>query len=96
MLGYDISFTENLHFKVEAYYQHLYNIPIGYTPEDDNDQFSVINVRYGFVTIPLTNKGTGTNVGVDLTFENISLRNIISYIKFLVRFAVHTLQWQYI
>ena len=36
---------------------------------EDNDQFSVLNQSYGFVTIPLENKGTGMNTGIDITFE---------------------------
>jgi len=67
VLGYDLSFTEDLHMKIEAYYQYLYNIPVGIG--EYNDQFSVLNLRYGFVTIPLTNQGKGRNYGLDLTFE---------------------------
>ena len=67
VLGYDISFTEDLHMKAEVYYQYLYNIPAGYGLY--NDQFSVLNLRYGFVTIPLDNNGKGRNYGLDLTFE---------------------------
>ena len=70
VIGYDYSMTEDIHLKVEAYYQHLYNIPVGIpTAGTDNDQFSVLNLRYGFVTMPLENKGTGRNVGLDVTFE---------------------------
>ncbi|MEI6577487.1 MAG: TonB-dependent receptor [Bacteroidota bacterium] len=67
VLGYDYSFTEDLHIKAELYYQYLYNIPVGFGTE--NDQFSVLNLRYGFVTIPLENLGKGRNYGLDLTFE---------------------------
>jgi len=66
VLGYDYSFTENFHFRVEAYYQYLFNIPSGMGA---NAQFSVINLRYGFVTIPLSNASTGRNLGMDITFE---------------------------
>ena len=67
VLGYDIAISEDLHFKAEAYYQYLYNIPVGVDSVDN--QFSVLNIRNGFVTIPLTNKGTGRNYGLDITFE---------------------------
>jgi len=67
VLGYDVSFNEDLHLKIEAYLQYLYNIPAG--TGVDNDQFSVLNLRYGFVTIPLVNSGKGRNLGIDLTFE---------------------------
>jgi len=66
VLGYDYSFSEDLHLKAEAYYQYLYNIPSGIGA---NNQFSVINLRYGFVTIPLNNTGHGRNLGLDITFE---------------------------
>ena len=66
VIGYDYSFSENLHFRAEAYYQYLHNIPSGM---GDNDQFSVINLRYGFVTMPLNNGGKGRNMGLDITFE---------------------------
>jgi len=70
VIGYDYSLSDDIHLKVEAYYQHLYNIPVGIPATGtDNDQFSVLNLRYGFVTIPLENKGTGRNVGLDITFE---------------------------
>jgi hypothetical protein len=28
VVGYDKMFSQNLHLKVECYYQHLYNIPV--------------------------------------------------------------------
>jgi hypothetical protein len=67
VLGYDISLAKDISFKAEAYYQYLYNIPVGLASV--GDQFSVLNVRYGFVTIPLTNQGKGRNYGLDITFE---------------------------
>ena len=66
VIGYDCNFSDNLHLKIEAYYQFLYNIPI---VDSINSQFSTLNVRYGFITDPLKNKGTGRNYGVDITFE---------------------------
>ncbi len=66
VIGYDYSFSDDLHFKAEAYYQYLFNIPAGIGV---NDQFSVVNLRYGFVTIPLNNQGKGRNYGIDITFE---------------------------
>jgi outer membrane receptor protein involved in Fe transport len=66
VIGYDYSFSDDLHFKAEAYYQYLFNIPSGM---GINDQYSVVNLRYGFVTIPLNNAGKGRNYGLDLTFE---------------------------
>lgn len=67
VLGYDISLWENVHLKAEIYYQYLYNIPVGI--DSVHNQFSVLNLRYGFVTTPLNNQGKGENYGLDLTFE---------------------------
>ena len=66
VIGYDLSVSEDIHFKAEAYYQYLYSIPSGIGV---NDQFSVINLRYGFVNFPLNNSGKGRNYGLDITFE---------------------------
>ncbi len=67
VVGYDFSFGEDVLLKAEVYYQYLYNIPVGIDIADN--QFSVLNLRYGFITIPLSNNGKGRNYGVDLTFE---------------------------
>ncbi|MGD0710349.1 MAG: TonB-dependent receptor [Bacteroidales bacterium] len=73
VLGYDYSFSDAMHLKAEAYFQHLYNVPVGIPDtgktNENNAQFSVLNQSYGFVTMPLENKGTGMNTGIDITFE---------------------------
>jgi len=66
VLGYDYLIRQDIRLKTEIYYQYLFNIPSGMGV---NNQFSVINLRYGFVTIPLNNSGRGRNIGLDLTFE---------------------------
>lgn len=66
VIGYDRMLTENLHIKVEGYYQNLYNIPISSNP---NSTFSIINNQYGFVVDTLVNKGKGRNMGAEVTFE---------------------------
>lgn len=66
VFGYDLSITEDLHFKAEVYYQHLFDIPV----EDSiNSQFSTLNLSQGFVMVPLANDGVGKNYGIDITFE---------------------------
>jgi hypothetical protein len=67
VVGYDVSLWQDVHLKAEAYYQYLYDIPVGM--DSTNNQFSVLNLRYGFVTTPLSNQGKGQNYGLDLTFE---------------------------
>ncbi len=66
VIGYDRMLTENLHIKIEGYYQHLYNIPVSANP---NSTFSIINNQYGFVIDTLVNKGKGRNMGAEVTFE---------------------------
>ncbi|NJM15557.1 MAG: TonB-dependent receptor [Bacteroidales bacterium] len=68
VLGYDYLIAPNLRVKAEAYYQNLYNIPVSRKEPD----FSMLNAG-DFFYIPLydslQNKGTGRNLGIDLTFE---------------------------
>lgn len=65
VMSYDLSINEYVHFKVEAYYQHLYNIPVV-----DNTSFSFINLQADwFFNSKLQNSGSGRNYGLDLTME---------------------------
>ncbi len=66
VLAYDRSLTEFLHLKLEAYYQYLYNIPVG---TDASENFSSINQEEGYSTETLVNKGKGRNAGLEITFE---------------------------
>lgn len=66
VVGYDRMLTENLHIKVEGYYQHLYNLPVSANP---NSTFCLVNNQYGFVIDTLVNKGKGRNMGAEVTFE---------------------------
>lgn len=64
--GYGLQVTENIRFKTEVYYQHLYNIPV----DSDTDSYlSLINFASWFPDMPLVNKGTGRNYGIELTLE---------------------------
>lgn len=65
VLGYDLLISENLRFKAETYYQHLYDIP-GIA----DSTYSLINFKqdWGFRE-SLQNNTSGRNVGVDLTLE---------------------------
>ena len=69
VLAYDYLFTENTRLKVETYYQNLYNIPV----KESFGQFSLINSGddfYVWMEDSLTNDGTGTNYGLEITFEH--------------------------
>ena len=67
--GYEKFFLkQGISVRTEAYYQHLYNIPVTISPSS----FSLINMGSGFSRIfpdSLENTGTGTNYGVELTVQ---------------------------
>jgi hypothetical protein len=70
ILGYNYQITENLRLKVDGYYQYLFDIPVEETPS----YWSAVNVGGEFDGFPadldkLVNKGTGRNMGIELTLE---------------------------
>ena len=70
VLGYNWKINKHTHFKAEAYYQNLFNIPVDNTGETG---FNVINARlfdvFNITNIPLTNDGKGRNYGIEFTLE---------------------------
>ncbi len=69
--GYERSFRNRIKFKAEAYYQHLFNVPVSNDPAVN---FSTINSADAYMIYArnyraLTNKGKGTNTGLELTLE---------------------------
>lgn len=66
VVGYENKLSPNLFFKAEAYYQQLYNIPV---ENDPGSSYSLINQISWFTDRALVSKGSGTNVGVELTLE---------------------------
>lgn len=67
VIGYDRVLGSNLYFKMEAYYQSLYNTPVYVDPR--LNWFSTINLNDGFTVEPLVNKGTGRNYGIEFTLD---------------------------
>ena len=68
VLGYEKFFDKGFSIKTEAYYQHLYNVPVEISPS----AFSMINMGSGFSRIfadSLQNTGTGYNYGLELTLQ---------------------------
>ena len=68
VLSYEVLLSENLHVKTEVYYQHLYNAPV----DTFRSSYSLLNQGTGYEAFfpnTLTNKGTGTNYGLELTVE---------------------------
>ena len=66
VVGYSFQFEENWNFKLEGYYQSLYNIPVS---ASTLTSFSLINQEDNYVIAALNNKGKGKNYGVELTLE---------------------------
>ncbi len=68
VIGYDNRLTDHLRVKVEAYYQHIYDLPVDTMPSS----YSMINQGADFnFTFPgkLQNAGTGENYGIEVTVE---------------------------
>ena len=65
VLAYNVKLNDNLRFCVEPYYQKLTNIPVS-----PNGYVSTINMQNDvFFNEALVSKGSGRNIGVDLTIE---------------------------
>lgn len=77
VIGYDNKIAPNTNFKIETYYQHLYDVPIENTAASS---FSLLNVTGGYTTRNLVNDGTGKNYGVELTLERY-LHNGLYYMS---------------
>ncbi len=66
VLGYNLSFSNHLHVKAEAYYQQQFDVPV---EDDPASSYSSINHDVSFTTRQLVNKGVGRNYGIELTLE---------------------------
>jgi hypothetical protein len=66
IVGYENKLSQNLFLKAEAYYQQLYDVPV---EDDPSSSYSLINQVDGLTDRRLVNRGTGSNLGVELTLE---------------------------
>ena len=66
VLGYDKNISAKLRAKVELYYQHLYNLPV---ENNNTSYYATINEGSDYRYVPLVNKGTGKNYGIEATLE---------------------------
>ncbi|MFN7116577.1 MAG: TonB-dependent receptor [Saprospiraceae bacterium] len=69
VLGYDYRLSENMRLKVEAYYQHLYDVPVEADPTSTRSIINAFDIWDMIGTEGATNDGTGRNYGLDLTLE---------------------------
>ena len=70
VLGYNWRINKNTHFKAEAYYQHLFDIPVDNRGETG---YNAINAQsfdiFEIKGTPLTNDVKGRNYGLEFTLE---------------------------
>lgn len=66
VVGYENMLTRNLHLKVEAYYQELFDIAVD---KDPTSSYSTINAYDSYTERYLENTGSGRNYGVELTLD---------------------------
>lgn len=72
VLGFEQRLGKNMRAKVEAYYQHLYDLPV---ENADTSYFSTIVEGLDFQYVDLVNQGKGRNFGVELTLEKFFSRH---------------------
>jgi hypothetical protein len=75
-VDYNYLLNENLHFKTELYYQHLYDIPV----KRSIPEYALSNQGHEFFldrqyADSLVNLGKGDNYGVEFTFERFLYKN---------------------
>lgn len=66
VVSYEVGFLRNYKFKIEPYFQYLYNLPVSANPEST---YMLLNERSGYAKDSLVNKGTGMNYGVDISIQ---------------------------
>lgn len=74
ILGLEHYFNSNFRIKAEAYYQHLYDVPVTVSPSS----YSILNEGDDlsrFFPDSLNNNGTGRNMGIELTLEKFFSQN---------------------
>ncbi len=65
VFSYDYRINENLKLKIEPYFQDLFDVPVVQGSSE-----SLINYTWNmYFQEPLVNKGSGTNIGIDITME---------------------------
>lgn len=72
VLGYTNRLSKNVNVRIEAYYQHLYDLAV---ENDINSSFVLNNEVSGYKNLELTNKGKGYNYGLELTIERFLANN---------------------
>ena len=69
VLGYDLNISSDMRLKLEAYYQHLYDVPVEMTMGSTTSILNASDVWDIIGADEAVNEGTGRNYGLDLTLE---------------------------
>ncbi|MGB0839404.1 MAG: TonB-dependent receptor [Chitinophagales bacterium] len=69
VLAYDHTLNKNWRLKAEAYYQHLYDVPVEAGSTSVNSLLNSSRIWDVFSIDKLNNEGTGVNYGVDVTLN---------------------------
>lgn len=67
--AYDQRLGDQLRLKLEAYYQHLYHVPVENDPASRRSLINATDVWDVIGSRAVVNQGLGRNYGIDLTFE---------------------------
>lgn len=73
ILAYDALLKKNWRFHTEFYLQNLSSIPV---VNDVNRTFWLLNMVEGYANEALVSKGTGRNIGIDITIEKFFSRGL--------------------
>lgn len=87
VLGFEQNFSDHLKFKVESYYQKMFDVPLS---TDPNYPLSTLNVENSYLLYyrnysPLQNNGTGANYGIEFSLE----RNLFNGLYFLANSSLY-------
>ena len=70
--GYERRIGRNFRAKVEAYYQHLYDLPV---ENSDTSYYATLNEGLEYRFVDLVNEGVGQNYGLEFTLERFFSKN---------------------
>lgn len=87
VLSYNWAINPNHRVHVEAYYQHLYNVPVSATLDST---FSMLNSPDGFESSTLFSDGLGRNYGLEVSFE----RSLKEGLYYLVAGSIYESKYQ--
>ncbi|WP_026630041.1 TonB-dependent receptor [Dyadobacter alkalitolerans] len=68
VVGYQRTFPKNSSLKVEAYWQHLFDVPVGQTLRDN---YSAVNLVEEIPYVFMKNNGTARNYGIEASFQKL-------------------------